>query len=131
MKKRDRYKLISYAINEYNNAFGINHIRCDIKKSQLLSDIKSYTANTACEWSYCCLGLYTNCWQELYEEGNWDLCQKEVDSIIISYIKDNWKKIKKDKRVAVCRMNDCVHLVIILRDIIESDLLVSLKNNLE
>lgn len=35
-----------------------------------------------CEWSYCCYGLYNNCWQEPIEEGFWGLTQKEVDDII-------------------------------------------------
>lgn len=117
MKKKDKYNLISYALNEYGEIFKITYVRTDLSLKFLKQLLKKYKHSSMCEWSYCCYGLYRNCWQEPYFEGNWGMTQKRVDEIILSTIKATRKACKKDKRIGICYEGDDVHVVIVARDL--------------
>ena len=117
MKKKDKYKLISYAVNEYNEIFDLKLVRMDLSLKYCKDLLKKYKNSEMCEWSYCCRGLYSNCWQELFREGNWDMSQQTVDKIILNVFKRSRKACKKDKRIAIYDDGDVVHMVIIARDL--------------
>jgi hypothetical protein len=116
MKKKDRYKLISYAIDEYNTKFNSNCKRTNISVNQVKDLLKKYKHSTMVEWYYCCYGLYHNCWQELVAEGNWDMSQESVNDMILFSFEHDKKTINKDRRVAIEHTSDGVNMYIIMRD---------------
>jgi hypothetical protein len=133
MKKKDRYKLITHAINDYKNIFNINYERKTLSEKDFQELLSKNRHSSMCEWCYCCRGLYNCCWQELWEEGNWDLTQKEVDKVISSVFFDLKKDIKKDKRMAVYATEKGVYVIIIARDLppFEADYIIYFTNNVE
>ena len=117
MKKKDKYKLINYAINEYSDIFKRNYERVNISQKQVKELLKKYKHSAMCEWCYCCYGLYQNCWQEPYFEGNWSMTQKRVDEIIYETVCELLKHCRRDNRVGLYVEDDAVHMVIVARDL--------------
>lgn len=58
-----------------------------MSKNTLLKLLKEHDYNSMCEWSYCCYGMYQNCWQDPYEEGVDGFTQRRVNDIIKDIIK--------------------------------------------
>lgn len=128
MKVKDRYKILSFAKKQYTEDF------CQFYQYKLLSKralhnlLKQYKHSCMCEWSYCCFGLYRNCWQEPIEEGNWGLTQKEVDDYI-SYIIDSTAKFcRKDNRILYCDLGNRINVIIVMRDVCKTDFLITFTN---
>lgn len=65
------------------------------QKNKLLKLLKEHDYNSMCEWSYCCYGMYTCCWQELTADGVWEMTQENVNKSIAATIKDCMKYCKK------------------------------------
>ena len=82
MKKKDRYRLLTYAKNQYSKDFGRDYEFKYLSKKTLHKLLKQYKHSCMTEWSYCCYGLYRNCWQEPYFEGCWNMDQERVDDVI-------------------------------------------------
>ena len=90
--------------------------------------LKQYKHSCMAEWSYCCYGLYQNCWQEPYFEGNWDMSQERVDDVI-RYVIDKTAKIcRKDSRILYCKDNNEINIVIVARDVCKNDYLITFTN---
>lgn len=128
MKKQERYKILNYARNQYNDSFTQQYEFKNLSKKCLHNILKKYKHSVMVEWSYCCNGLYQNCWQELFEEGNWGMTQNDVDMAIKNTINDTAKHCRKDKRILYCEGKDGVHVVIVMRDIHEMDYLIYFTN---
>jgi hypothetical protein len=130
MKKKDKYKLINCAINEYGNIFKHDYERTNISHKYLKELLKKYRHSGMAEWSYCCYGLYQNCWQEPYFEGNWGMTQKRVDEIIYNTVHGLLKRCKRDNRVGLYVEDDAIHMVIVARDLPKyaADYLITFTN---
>lgn len=130
MKKKDKYKIINYAINEYGEKFNCVYKRANISPKQVKELLKKYKHSIMCEWSYCCYGLYQNCWQEPFFEGNWGMTQKRVDEIIYNTVHKLFKHCKRDNRVGLFVEDDAVHMVIVARDLprYRGDYLITFTN---
>jgi hypothetical protein len=128
MKKRERYKLLTYAKKQYSEAFKTDYQFKHLSKKYLHNLLKEYKHSSMCDWSYCCRGLYQNCWQELYTEGNWDLTQEDVNEIIKETIDVTAKACRRDSRILCCETDDRVDVIIVTRDIFSCDSLITFTN---
>lgn len=130
MKKKDKYKIINYAFNEYEKIFNVKYERKYVSPRQVNKWLRAYKNSEACDWSYCCYGLYQNCWQEPYFEGNWGMTQKCVNEIITDVSRRTAKICRKDTRIGVAEVNGMIHMVIVARDIPKhsSDYFLVFKN---
>ena len=126
MKRKDKQKIINYAVNDYNKKFNFNYKPTYKSKKYIKSLLKEYTHSSMCEWSYCCYGLYKNCWQEPFFEGNWGMTQKTVDNIILSVLtSDLLKKCRTENRMFYYEENDKIHILIVARDLHSDDYLLT------
>ena len=98
------------------------------QKNKLLKLLKEHDYNSMCEWSYCCYGMYTCCWQELTADGVWEMTQENVNKSIAATIKDCMKYCKKDSRILYAEQEDCIEIVLVMRDIMAVDYLITFKN---
>lgn len=130
MKRKDRYKLINYAKKQYSETFDLDLQLKHLSKKELYNLLQQYKHSSMCEWSYCCYGLYNNCWQEPIEEGNWGFTQKQVDEIIKGTINDTVKVCRRDSRILYCKTVDRVNVIIVARDICSADFLITFTNEL-
>lgn len=128
MKKQERYKLLNYAKKDYSEKFTCNYEFKKLSKKTLYELLKQNKHSSMCEWLYCCYGLYNNCWQELIEEGCWGLTQKEVDDIIKHTIDSTAKICRKDSRILYCEENYGLDIIIIARDVFQTDFLITFTN---
>lgn len=128
MKKRERYKILNYAKEQYSKIFKTNYQFKHLSKKELHNLLKQYKHSSMCEWDYCCYGLYQNCWQEPYQKGIWNYTQKEVDDLILYEI-DRYKKYyKKDSRILYCESNNKIEVIIVMRDVCKIDFLITFTN---
>lgn len=129
MKKKERYKILNYAKKQYSEEFKIDYQFKRISKSTLLFLLEEYyNASEMCEWSYCCYGMYTCCWQDLTADGVWNMTQEDVNKSIAATIKNCMKYCKKDNRILYAEREDCVEIVLVMRDIMAADYLITFKN---
>ena len=130
MKKQDRLKLLSYTKEQYVEFFGLDYKFKKLSKKTLYNLLKQNKYSSMCEWSYCCFGLYQNCWEEIYEEGNWMLSQNEIDKIIKDTIDNTAKICRRDNRILYCEKDNCIYVVIIARDVlkVKTDYLIYFTN---
>ena len=117
MKIKDKYKVLNYAYDDYNRTFNHNYQRRKFSKRLLLDLLKENKHSSMCEWSYCCYGLYRNCWADPYEEGVWNLTQKDVDKILYDTICELSRSCKRDNRLGIYKEKDITHVVVIARDL--------------
>lgn len=124
MKKKEKYKLINHAKNEYSEIFKCDYQPIYKNKKYIKSLLKEYSHSGMCEWSYCCYGLYQNCWQEPYFEGNWGMTQKRVNEIILdTFTPKLLKKCRTENRMFYCEKDGMIHILIIARDLDSDDYL--------
>ncbi len=128
MKKQERYKLLNHAKKDYSERFNRNYEFKKMSKKALYELLKQNKHSAMCEWDYCCYGLYQNCWQELFEEGNWYMSQKRVDDIIKYAINSTAKICRKDNRILYYEDEYGIHVVIIARDVKRHDYLICFTN---
>ena len=120
MKIKDRYHVINQAIKQYNETFQwVDFKLRKFSKKELFNLLESHTCSSGCMWFYCCDGIWQNCWQDPFFEGNWGCSQKDVDDTIRGIIEDTAKACKKDNRIGWCENEDGVHIVIIARDLLK------------
>lgn len=129
MKTKERYKLLNYAKEDYSNIFGHKYEFKKLSKKALYKLLRENKHSCMCEWSYCCYGLYQNCWQEPIEEGIWGMTQKDVDKDIKSVIDDTAKICKRDSRILYYENKFGIHVIIIARDVMSEDYLITFRNN--
>ena len=125
MKSRERYKLLNYAKKEYSEIFGRNYQFKKLSRRALYTLLENHKCSAMCEWWYCCRGLYDTCWQEPIEEGIWDATRKDVDDAIKHVIDSTARICKKDSRVLYCEDKYGIQVVIIARDILQCDYLIT------
>lgn len=125
MKTKERYKLLNYAKEDYSNIFGCRYEFKKLSKKALYELLRQNKHSCMCEWSYCCYGLYQNCWQEPIEEGIWDMTQEDVNKAIKSVIDDTAKICRRDSRILYYENNFGIHVIIIARDIMSEDYLIT------
>ena len=99
MKTKERYKLLNYAKEDYSNIFDHKYEFKKLSKKALYKLLREIKHSCMCEWSYCCYGLYQNCWQEPIEEGIWGMTQEDVNKAIKSVIDDTAKICRRDSRI--------------------------------
>lgn len=128
MKRKERYKVLNYAKKQYSEAFDLDLQFKHLSKKMLYELLKKYKHSSMCEWSYCCYGLYKNCWQEPIEEGNYDLMQQDVNEIIKYTIDNTAKYCRKDSRILYCETDKRINVIIVMRDIFETDYLITFTN---
>lgn len=128
MKKQERYKLLNHAKKEYSEIFKCNYQFKKLSKKALYELLQQNKHSQMCEWSYCCYGLYRNCWQEPYSEGNWGLTQKRIDEIIKSTIDETAKICRKDNRILYYEDEYGTHVIIVARDVMSGDYLFTFTN---
>ena len=129
MKKKDRYKIINYAFNEYEEIFKRKYTRKYISPKSVEQIMKAIPHVVLTEWEYCCYGLYENCWQEFYEEGVWGLTQQQVDNKIKRICKALAKDCRLDDRMGYYVTEDSVTILIVARDIVQSDFFITFLKN--
>lgn len=125
MKTKERYKLLNYAKEDYSNIFEHKYEFKKLSKKALYKLLRENKHSCMCEWSYCCYGLYQNCWQEPIEEGVWGMTQEDVNKAIKSVIDDTAKICKRDSRILYCENELSVDVIIIARDIMSVDYLIT------
>lgn len=123
MKKQERYKLLNHAKREYSEIFHHKYEFMKISKKALHKLLQENKHSSMCEWSYCCYGLYQNCWQEPIMEGCWHETQKDVDEVIKNTIDFTAKMCKKDNRLLYYKDEYGIHIIIVARDITKCDYL--------
>ena len=129
MKKKERYKILNYAKKQYSGEFHRDYQFQHLSKNELLKLLKEHDYSDMCEWSYCCYGMYQNCWQDPYEEGIDGFTQERVNDIIADIIKETAKICRKDKRILCCEHdNGAIDVIIVARDIMYCDYLITFKN---
>ena len=129
MKKKDRYKLLLHAKDQYSKDFNRDYEFKHLSKNTLHKLLKQHKHSCMAAWSYCCYGLYQNCWQEPYFAGNWDTSRQERVDDVIRYVVDKTAKIcRKDSRILYCESRQEVNVVIVARDILENDYLITFTN---
>lgn len=128
MKRKDRYKLLEYAKKDYSEIFECDMEFKKISKKDLYELLKQNKHSVMCEWSYCCYGLYQNCWQDPIEEGIWDMTQEQVDKVIKSTIDDTAKICRKDNRILYYEGEDYIDVFIVARDVMKADYLITFMN---
>ena len=125
MKTKERYKLLNYAKEDYSNIFDHKYEFKKLSKKALYKLLRENKHSCMCEWSYCCYGLYQNCWQEPIEEGIWGMTQEDVNKAIKSVIDDTAKICRRDSRILYYENNFGIHVIIIARDIMSEDYLIT------
>ena len=128
MKKQERYKLLNHAKKDYSERFCRNYKFKELSKRALYELLRQNKHSSMCEWDYCCYGLHQNCWQELFEEGNWNMSQKRVNDIIKHIIDSTAKICRKDNRILYCENEYGIHVIIIARDVDDCDYLICFTN---
>ena len=128
MKKQERYKLLNHAKKEYSEIFKCNYQFKKLSKKALYELLQQNKHSQMCEWSYCCYGLYRNCWQEPYFVGNWGLTQKRIDEIIKFTIDETAKICRKDNRILYYEDEYGTHVIIVARDVMSDDYLFTFTN---
>lgn len=128
MKKQERYKLLNHAKKEYSEIFKRNYQFKKLSKKALYELLQQNKHSQMCEWSYCCYGLYQNCWQEPYFVGNWGLTRKRIDEIIKSTIDETAKICRKDNRILYYEDEYGAHVIIVARDVMSDDYLFTFTN---
>ena len=124
MKKQERYKLLNHAKRDYSERFKRNYEFKKLSKKALYELLKQNKHSSMCEWSYCCYGLYQNCWQDPIEEGCWGMAQERVNKCIKYTIDETAKVCRRDSRILYCEDEFGIHIVIIARDIMKDDYLI-------
>ena len=125
MKIKERYKLLNHAKKDYSKIFGCEYKFKKLSKKSLYELLRQNKHSCMCEWSYCCYGLYQNCWQEPIEEGIWDMTQEDVNKAIKSVIDDTAKICRRDSRILYYENNFGIDVIIIARDIMSVDYLIT------
>lgn len=128
MKKQERYKLLNHAKKDYSKTFNRNYEFKKMSKRALYELLKQHKHSSMCDWSYCCYGLYQNCWQDVVQAGCWQDTQEEVDDIIKRTIDFTAKICKRDSRILYCEDEYGIHVVIIARDVYSEDYLICFTN---
>ena len=128
MKVKERYKVINHAKRYYSEAFNRNYEFKKLSKRALYKLLEENKHSTMTEHSYCCYGLYQCCWQEPYFEGNWGMSQKTVNEIIKDVIDRTTKICRKDNRILYYEDGIGVHMIIIARDVMSNDYLITFTN---
>lgn len=128
MKLKERYKVLNYAKKQYFEAFNRNYEFKKLSKKALYKLLQENKHSTMTEWSYCCYGLYRCCWQDPFAEGIWDMSQERVDEIIKDIIDRTAKICRKDNRILYCEDEVGVHVVIVARDVMSTDYLITFTN---
>lgn len=116
MKIKDAYKIINSSVKEFNNDFNHNVKYQKYSKKYIHNLMEKYSEWSMVESSYCCFGLETCCWQDLYEEDIWDYTLDDVKNIIIDSLKGNSKYLKRHKRFYVEENENEVNIFVVLRD---------------
>jgi len=124
MKRKERYKVLNYAKKQYSDIFCLDLQFKYISKKRLLELLKKYKQPYMCLWSYCCEGLYHNCWQDPVEEGVWDYTQEDVNGIIKYEIESTAKHCRRDSRILYCETENRIHVIIVMRDVKKYDYLI-------
>ena len=117
MKRREKYKITNYAIAEYSKIFEQDYKRANISKRKIRAMLKEYSHSCMAIWYYCCKGLYWNCWQDPFEEGIWNMSQKQVDKCIWDIVCELPKCCLSRKRAAIYVDNRGINLLIVARDL--------------
>lgn len=128
MKRKERYKILNYAKKQYSESFDLNLQFKYLSKKKLYEMLDKYKHSSMCEWSYCCYGLYKNCWQEPFEDGINFLEQRDVDEIIKSTIDATAKACRKDSRILYCELDNRIDVIIVMRDVHQTDYLITFTN---
>lgn len=128
MKKQEKYKLLNYAKEDYSEKFRRNYEFKRLSKRALHKLLRQNKHSSMCEWSYCCYGLYQNCWQEPVQEGIWRMTQERVNRSIKNTIDSTSKICRKDNRILYCEDEYGIHVVVIARDVDACDYLIYFTN---
>lgn len=128
MKKKERYKFLRIAKDQYNKTFDLDYQFKHLSRKDLHNLLKKYKHSSMCEWNYCCYGLYQNCWQDPYEEGIWNLTQEQVDKFIANIIDEYTRYCKKDSRILYYESNNAIYVILVIRDICKTDFLITFTN---
>ena len=128
MKKKERYKILNYAKDQYNKEFGLDYQFKNLSRKDLHNLLKWNKHSVMCEWEYCCYGLYQNCWQDVYEEGVWNFTQKQVDDFISNVIDRYARYYRKDSRILYYATEDTLEVILVMRDIYKTDFLITFTN---
>ena len=128
MKKKDKLNLIRYAVNDYNKKFNLDLKPIYISKYGIRSLLKEYPHSEMCIWSYCCYGLYENCWQDPIGEGIWDMTQEMVNKSILSVFTPKLlRQCRRENRIFWCEKDGNVEIFVIVRDLWREDYLITLS----
>lgn len=128
MKRRNRYKFLNRVKKDYSEAFKQNYEFKKLSKKALYKLLQENKHSNMCKWYYCCEGLYHNCWQDPYAEGIWNMSQKQVNKIIKNAIDETAKICRRDSRILYYEKEDAIYVIIIARDVMSVDYLITFTN---
>lgn len=116
MKKKDKYKIINYAVNDFNETFGTNVTRHKYSKKYIDELFKKYKYWSMVEASYCCYGWKNDCWQDIVQEGVWNFTIDSARKYIKDTIIDKRKLLLKCNRLYIEEKEGLIDILITLRD---------------
>ena len=113
MKLKEKYIRLNYAKEELFKtieAEKLPSVQCTNKLIERI--LKQYNDWSMTENMYCCHGWKTNCWQEFYAEGVWDMTYAQV----IETLKDILTSIRHESRklpiLHIIETNDDIKILV-------------------
>jgi hypothetical protein len=125
-----REDLLNQELNHYRKHDNqMNPIKYN--RNFIFNLFRKYKEYGMTENSYCCYGEETCCWQEIMEEGNWNLTLSMIRKDIL-YLFKNIRHIlrssrKYGERMYMYQNKDCCYIYIYTRDLIQKDYAIWFK----
>ena len=129
MRKKDRYKIIDFAVNQYRDIFKVTPVPVKLTNKRLTELLEGHGNYSICEWYFCCYGWQKNCWQDFYKEGQWGLTRDDVKKMIIKAAKNCAKDRCGEHRTYMCYTEKYTGVYLIMRDTDhQCDYLIAFQN---
>lgn len=128
MKIREKYRVFNHARREYSRIFSQGYEFRQMSYKNLVSLLKANEHSSFCEYWYCCHGLYSNCWQDPFEEGVWSMSQEDVNVLLAGVLKRTRKYLKNKHRVLYFEDSYGTHVVLVTRDVLWRDYIITFTN---
>ena len=125
--------LVKHAVDDYNQQFEAKYKIKEASMNQLIEWIEQYDGAAIAYWSYCCRGMFANCWIDEYSKGTWGMKKEDVVSLIIGAFEEREKQFNREHRIAIYESEDAISILLIGRDLkkYKKDCIILLYNEEE
>lgn len=126
-------KLLNEELDDYKIRMKVELKPVKYNRNLIFNLFRKYKNYSMTENSYDCYGEEECCWQELIEEGNWNLTLKSVRASILGTFKEiryylcNRRNL--GNRLYMYKDKNCCYIYIYLRDVIKTDYHIWFDNN--